>query len=109
MCFNPFYDFLFFQSQNFPSRPAPIKEQTVLNYLLDAAREGFQFDWTRFCDEVGLTREIFSAIQGAILKVGTTEKLRSIKDELPEAVSLINVLEIYPPFYLFLSLNYFKE
>ncbi|XP_075634157.1 uncharacterized protein LOC142606705 [Castanea sativa] len=72
---------------NFPSRPAPIKEQTVLNYLLDAAREGFQFDWTRFCDEVGLTREIFLAIQGAILKVGTTEKLRSIKDELPEAIS----------------------
>lgn len=45
-------------------------------------------DWTRFCAEVGLTLEIFSDIKGAILKIGSTEKLKPIKNELPENVSL---------------------
>lgn len=48
-------------------------------------------DWTRYCDEVGLTREIFSAILGAITKVGSTDRLKPIKDELPEDVSLMSL------------------
>lgn len=73
--------------QNSPSRPAPIKEQTVVEYLLEAAQEGLAMDWTRLCAEVGLTHEMISDIQGAVLKVGSTEKLKPIKNELPEDVS----------------------
>ncbi|KAA8550481.1 hypothetical protein F0562_002165 [Nyssa sinensis] len=72
---------------NFPGRPAPIKEQTVLSYLLDAAKEGCEIDWTRFCEEIGLTCELFANIQGATLKVGSRDRLKPIKDELPEEVS----------------------
>lgn len=75
-------------SQNFPGRSAPIKEQTVAEYLLEAAQEGLPFDWTRFCEMIGLTQEIMSEIQGAILKVGSADKLKPIKNELPEDVSL---------------------
>ncbi|KAG2672760.1 hypothetical protein I3760_13G057900 [Carya illinoinensis] len=76
---------------NFPGRSAPIKEQTVSQYLLDAAQEDLPMDWTRYCDEVGLTREIFSAILGAITKVGSTDRLKPIKDELPEDVSYAQI------------------
>jgi ATP-dependent DNA helicase RecQ len=39
------------------------------------------------CGEVGLSRERLSEIEGAISKVGSREKLKPIKDELPEDVS----------------------
>ena len=78
----------FFFPQNFPARSAPIKEQTVLEYLLEAAQEGCELDWTRLCHEVGLIHEMFSDIQSAILKVGSKERLKPIKNELPEDVSL---------------------
>ncbi|KAJ0075745.1 hypothetical protein Patl1_35065 [Pistacia atlantica] len=54
---------------NYPGRSAPIKEQTVVEYLLEAVQEGFEIDWTRLCVEIGLTNEILLAIQGAISKV----------------------------------------
>lgn len=73
--------------QNFPGRSAPIKEQTVAEYLLDAAQEGLPFDWARFSEIIGLTQEIISEIQGAITKVGSADKLKPIKNELPEDVS----------------------
>ncbi|KAK9280366.1 hypothetical protein L1049_014055 [Liquidambar formosana] len=76
---------------NFPGRSAPIKEQTVLEYLLEAAQEGFAIDWTRLCDEAGMTHEMFSEIQGAISKVGSKDKLKPIKDELPEYVSYTHI------------------
>ena len=64
----------------------PIKEQTVIAYILDAAREGCELDWSRFCREVGLTPEIASGIRLAIAKVGSRDKLKPIKEELPENV-----------------------
>lgn len=82
-CFNHFN----FYSQNFPGRSAPIKEGTVVEYLLEAAQGGLQIEWTRLCGEVGLSRERLSEIEGAISKVGSREKLKPIKDELPEDVS----------------------
>jgi len=66
----------------------PIKEQTVIAYILDAAREGCEMDWSRFCREVGLTPDIATAIRLAISKVGSREKLKPIKEELPENVIL---------------------
>ncbi|XP_011080608.1 uncharacterized protein LOC105163818 [Sesamum indicum] len=71
---------------NYPGRAAPIKEQTVFEYILEAGREGCPIDWLRLCLEIGLTQEIFKDIQGAISKVGK-EKLKPIKNELPEEVS----------------------
>ncbi|KAK2644672.1 hypothetical protein Ddye_019867 [Dipteronia dyeriana] len=76
---------------NYPGRAAPIKEQTVLGYLLDAAHEGFEINWARFCDESGLTNENFSAIQAAISKVGSIDKLQPIKNELPEEISYAQI------------------
>lgn len=73
-----------------PVRSAPIKEQTVLGYILDAAREGCVIDWTRMFREIGLTDDILIQIEGAISKVGSKDKLKPIKDELPEEVSLCN-------------------
>jgi ATP-dependent DNA helicase RecQ len=64
----------------------PIKEQTVIAYILDAAREGCEMDWSRFCREVGLTPEIASGIHLAIAKVGSRDKLKPIKEELPDNV-----------------------
>ncbi|KAJ1422981.1 Winged helix-like DNA-binding domain superfamily [Sesbania bispinosa] len=72
---------------NFPGRSAPIKEQTVVEYLLEAAQEGLPFDWTRLCEMIGLTQGIISEIQVAISKVGSADKLKPIKNELPEEIS----------------------
>ncbi|XP_009379064.2 ATP-dependent DNA helicase RecQ-like [Pyrus x bretschneideri] len=76
---------------NFPGRSAPIKEQTVLDYLVEAAQEGCEIDWIRLCNEVGLTHKVLSDIQCAISKVGPTERLKPIKDELPEDISYAHI------------------
>ncbi|OAY23976.1 ATP-dependent DNA helicase RecQ [Manihot esculenta] len=100
---------------NFPGRSASIKEQTVSEYLLDASQEGFEIDWIRFCREIGLTREIVVDIQGAISKVGSRDKLKPIKNELPEHISYTHIktclqmescgtsLEAVPPSHLSVS------
>ncbi|GMP48805.1 hypothetical protein CsSME_00016036 [Camellia sinensis var. sinensis] len=72
---------------NFPGRSAPVKEDTVIGYIVDAAQEGCAIDWIRFCREIALTRELFAIIQAAILKVGSKDKLKPIKNELPEEIS----------------------
>ncbi|KAI3829909.1 hypothetical protein L1987_04040 [Smallanthus sonchifolius] len=76
---------------NFPGRSAPIKVNTVLGYVLDAAREGCLVDWDRLFNEIGLTREIVAKIRTAILKVGSKDKLKPIKDELPEEVDYTQI------------------
>ncbi|XP_022154483.1 uncharacterized protein LOC111021754 isoform X2 [Momordica charantia] len=80
---------------NFPGRSAPIKETTVSAYILDAVQEGYAIDWNKFCGEIGLTSRIFSDIQAAVSKVGSAEKLKPIKDELPEEVSWIYKLRTH--------------
>nr|GEU50162.1 DNA helicase, ATP-dependent, RecQ type [Tanacetum cinerariifolium] len=76
---------------NAPGRSAPIKVQTVLGYVLDAAREGCVVDWARLFEEIGLTQEIVASIQAAILKVGSKDKLKPIKEELPEEVDYSHI------------------
>lgn len=67
----------------------------MLEYILEAAREGYKMNWTRFCEETGLTRETFLSIQNAVSKVGK-EKLKPIKTELPEEVrSTLKSLILY--------------
>lgn len=75
---------------NFPGRAAPIKEESVLNYILDAAVDGCPMDWDRFCQMIGLTREIIIKVKGAISKVGR-EKLKPIKTELPEEITYMQI------------------
>ncbi|XP_008782729.2 probable ATP-dependent DNA helicase RecQ isoform X2 [Phoenix dactylifera] len=72
---------------NSPGKSAPIKVQTVVGYILEAARERFEINWTRFCEEIGLTPEIISQIRSAITKIGSRDRLKPIKEELPENVS----------------------
>ncbi|XP_078430697.1 uncharacterized protein LOC144702499 [Wolffia australiana] len=72
---------------NFPGRSASIKERTIFGYILEAAREGYEINWPRLCDEVGLTPEITAEIRSAIAKVGSTDKMKPIKDELPDEVT----------------------
>ncbi|XVF37342.1 hypothetical protein REPUB_Repub19eG0137700 [Reevesia pubescens] len=76
---------------NFPGRPAPIKDQTILLYLLDASQEGFEIDWTRLCNEIELTHQMFSDICDAVSKIGSREKLKPIKDKLPEEISYTHI------------------
>ncbi|XP_059626343.1 uncharacterized protein LOC132269235 [Cornus florida] len=76
---------------NFPGRSHPIKEQTVFEYILDAAKEGCRIDWTRFSEEIGLTHELSTDIEAAILKVGSRDKLKPIKNELPEEISYAQI------------------
>ncbi|KAK1428580.1 hypothetical protein QVD17_17418 [Tagetes erecta] len=76
---------------NFPGRSAPIKVHTVLGYVLDAAREGCLIDWARLFKEMGVTLEICAKIQAAVLKVGSKDKLKPIKEELPEEVEYSHI------------------
>ncbi|GFZ20021.1 RECQ helicase SIM [Actinidia rufa] len=80
----------FLKVANFPGRPAPVKEETIFGYILDAAQEGCAIDWSRLCQEIGLTCEIFTNIQAAISKVGK-DKLKPIKNELPEEISYMHI------------------
>ncbi|KAJ4817025.1 ATP-dependent DNA helicase recQ [Rhynchospora pubera] len=72
---------------NSPGRPAPIKEQTVISYILDAARDGCEVRWARFCEEIGLSVDIALQIEMAISKVGARDRFKPIKEELPENVT----------------------
>ncbi|CAK9180223.1 unnamed protein product [Ilex paraguariensis] len=76
---------------SFPSRSVPIKEETVINYLLEAAREGCVIDWTRFCEGIGLTQDVVNSIQTAVSKLGSKDKLKPIKNELPEEISYVHI------------------
>ncbi|KAF5205641.1 DNA helicase, ATP-dependent [Thalictrum thalictroides] len=78
-------------NQNFLGRAASIKEGTVFGYILDAAQDGYEINWKRFFEEIGMTQLIFLNIQGAILKVGSRERLKPIKEELPEQVSYSHI------------------
>ncbi|XP_068669155.1 uncharacterized protein [Aristolochia californica] len=76
---------------NFPGRAAPLKEATVVEYILEAAREGFGINWSRFCKEIDLIYNILLEIRSAVAKVGSTERLKPIKEELPEHVSYMHI------------------
>lgn len=72
---------------NLPERPVPIKESTVLDYILEVARAGFEVNWVRFCKESGFTYNIAKEIQAGISKAGSRDKLKPIKEQVPEFVS----------------------
>ncbi|KAF3331878.1 mediator of RNA polymerase II transcription subunit 34-like protein [Carex littledalei] len=81
------YGLSFGEIANWPGRAVPIKEQTVISYVLEAAQGGCEVKWVRFCKEIGLSVDIASQIGTAISKVGARDRLKPIKEELPENVS----------------------
>lgn len=81
----------FSEIANLPERPLPIKESTVMEYILEVARAGFEVNWVRFCKETGLTDKIAKEIQVGISKAGSKEKLKLIKEQVPEFVSYTHI------------------
>jgi len=82
----------YFQS----SGAVPVKEQTVISYILEAAQDGHEINWARFCSEIGLTIEIALQIRSAITKIGSRDRLKPIKEGLPETVSFYFIKSKYP-------------
>ncbi|EFJ31593.1 hypothetical protein SELMODRAFT_408296 [Selaginella moellendorffii] len=81
----------FFEIANLPERPRPIKEDTVIEYILECLRAGCEADWSRFFDETGMTTCIREQIRAAIGKVGSREKMKPLKENLPETVSYAHI------------------
>lgn len=75
--------------QNLPERPKPIKEDTVVEYILDCLRAGYEVDWDRLCVDAQFDESRAEEVRIAVLKVGSRDKLKPIKDQLPETVSLL--------------------
>ncbi|XP_042388389.1 ATP-dependent DNA helicase RecQ-like isoform X2 [Zingiber officinale] len=72
-------------------KSGPVKQTTVISYILVAAKNGCELNWPRFCKETGLTLEIVSQIRRAIKKIGARDRLKPIKEELPESVTYDNI------------------
>lgn len=77
----------FLEIANLPERPKPILENTVISYLCDCIKAGYEVDWGRFCDEVGFTRETALAVRAAVERAGSTELLKPIKEQAPEHIT----------------------
>lgn len=73
--------------QNLPERPKPIKEDTVMDYLCDCIKAGYEVDWNRFCAAVGYTKKAGLEIRAAVERAGSAEFLKPIKEQAPEHVS----------------------
>ncbi|KAH9308956.1 hypothetical protein KI387_036867, partial [Taxus chinensis] len=76
---------------NLPERPAPVKDSTIIEYILEVGRAGYDVNWTRFCKETGLTHKIAKEIRVGIDKAGSKERLKPIKEQLPEFVSYTHI------------------
>ncbi|KAG0610627.1 hypothetical protein M758_7G079400 [Ceratodon purpureus] len=77
----------FFAIANLPERPKPIKEDTVMDYLCDCIKAGYEVDWSRFCAEVGYTKKAALEIRAAVERAGSTEFLKPIKEQAPEHIT----------------------
>ncbi|KAJ7514132.1 hypothetical protein O6H91_23G029400 [Diphasiastrum complanatum] len=76
-----------YEIANLPDRPKPIKEDTVVEYIFDCIRAGYEIDWDRFCRETDYAMEVANEIKVAVQKTGSKELLKPIKENLPESVS----------------------
>lgn len=86
----------FLSFQAIPRKSGSIKEQTIISYVLEAAVEGHELNWARFSKEIGLTLDTVQQIRFALTKVGSRERLKPIKEELPETVSITFFVLIFP-------------
>ncbi|KAL3696410.1 hypothetical protein R1sor_010486 [Riccia sorocarpa] len=76
-----------FEIATLPERPRPIKEDTVLAYICECVAAGYEINWGRFCSETKFTKAKSDEIREAIEKVGSSEALKPIKEQLPESIS----------------------
>lgn len=77
----------FFAIANLPERTKPIKEDTVMDYLCDCIKAGYEVDWNRFCSEIGYTKKTALEIRAAAERAGSTEFLKPIKEQAPEHIT----------------------
>lgn len=59
---------------------------TVVNHLIKCEEEGKEVNWNRFLNNPTKERQISNSIE----KLGT-EKLKDIKDDLPESISYLDI------------------
>ncbi|XP_059065394.1 uncharacterized protein LOC131036323 isoform X2 [Cryptomeria japonica] len=81
----------FSQIANLPERPAPVKDSTIIEYILEVAKAGYEINWMRFFKETGFTHKIAKEIRVGIDKAGSKEKLKPIKEQIPEFVSYTHI------------------
>eukprot|EP00250_Pteridium_aquilinum_P034051 c6940_g1_i1 orf=115-2973(+) len=79
------------QIANLPDRPRPIKDDTVADYIMDCYRLGYELDWERFCTETGFSKEIVTEVQAGVERAGARDKLKPIKEQVPEHVSYLHI------------------
>ena len=72
--------------QNLPDRPKPVKEETIADYIMQCCRLEYQLDWERFCSETGFD-EVVNEVQSGVEMAGCRDKLKQIKEQVPEHVS----------------------
>ncbi|CAM6122489.1 unnamed protein product [Calypogeia fissa] len=70
-----------------PDRPKPIQESTVVGYITECVKEGYDLDWDRFCKDAGFTQEMVEPIRTAIENAGSSEFLGPIKAQVPEFIT----------------------
>eukprot|EP00249_Psilotum_nudum_P017460 c26334_g1_i2 orf=729-2210(+) len=83
--------FSFSRIANLPVWSAPIREETVVQYILDCIRAGYRIDWIRFCKATGFTKKIAEEVSAGIGKAGSKYELKRIKQHLPEHVSFLHI------------------
>ncbi len=74
--------------QNLPDRPKPIKEDTVIEYISECVKAGYEVDWERFCHDADFTAKKALEVEAAVLRAGSTEFLKPIKEQSAEFVRL---------------------
>jgi hypothetical protein len=74
--------------QNLPDRPKPIKEDTVIEYISECVKAGYEVDWERFCHDADFTVKKALEVEAAVLRAGSTEFLKPIKEQSAEFVRL---------------------
>ncbi|KAG0603228.1 hypothetical protein M758_10G077100 [Ceratodon purpureus] len=68
---------------NLPERPKPIREDTVIDYVSECIKCGYEVDWDRFCAEVGYTKKAALEVRAAVERAGSTGFLKPIKEQAP--------------------------
>jgi ATP-dependent DNA helicase RecQ len=72
---------------NLPDRPKPIKEDTVIEYISECVKAGYEVDWERFCHDADFTAKKALEVEVAVLRAGSTEFLKPIKEQSAEFVT----------------------
>ncbi|KAI5082682.1 hypothetical protein GOP47_0002425 [Adiantum capillus-veneris] len=75
---------------NLPDRPKPIKEETVGEYIVECCRLGFELNWQRFSKETGFDK-VVKEVQAGVERVGSKDRLKPIKEQVPEHVSYLHI------------------